>query len=91
MNVRCFYCGWNFNLTPAEIATAGAEADASRATTYMVHCPKCRRAIKVPVKQMRRFVPRGGIAQPAPASGSESAPPAEEAAGETGAEESGTP
>jgi hypothetical protein len=40
------------------VAQAVAEADEKKQKHYGVECIKCRKLIKVPVKQMRRFVPR---------------------------------
>ena len=31
--------------------------NAGKKTTESVDCPKCRKVIKVPIKQMRRYVP----------------------------------
>ena len=58
MNVRCSYCRNSFNLSRDYIAHAVAVADENRQKHVTVECIKCRKMIKVPVKQMRRFVPR---------------------------------
>lgn len=58
MQVRCQRCGWSINLSRDFIAAAVAEADEKKLKHSMVECTKCRHAIKVPVKQMRRFAPR---------------------------------
>ncbi len=58
MNIRCSYCRNSFNLGRDFIAHAVAEADEKRQKHVGVECIKCRKMIKVPVKQMRRFVPR---------------------------------
>lgn len=58
MNVRCPYCRNSFNLGRDIVAQGVAEADEKRQKYYVVECMKCRKAIKVSVKQMRRFVPR---------------------------------
>lgn len=58
MNVRCPFCRTSFNLSRDVVAQAVAEADEKKQKHYVVECIKCRKAIKVSVKQMRRFVPR---------------------------------
>ena len=58
MNVRCQFCRNSFNLGRDFVAQAVAEADEKKQKHYGVECIKCRKVIKVPVKQMRRFVPR---------------------------------
>lgn len=58
MNVRCPFCRTSFNLSREAVAQAVAEADEKRQKHHVVECIKCRKAIKVSVKQMRRFVPR---------------------------------
>lgn len=58
MNVRCPYCSTAFNLSRDFVAQAVAEADEKKQKHYGVECIKCRKLIKVPVKQMRRYVPR---------------------------------
>lgn len=58
MNVRCPFCRTSFNLSRDVVAQAVAEADEKKQKHYVVECMKCRKAIKVSVKQMRRFAPR---------------------------------
>jgi len=58
MNVRCTYCRNSFNLSRDFVGPAVAEADEKRQKHVNVECIKCRKMIKVPVKQMRRFIPR---------------------------------
>jgi hypothetical protein len=47
-----------FTLSREAVAAALEEVEQSRARHYDVDCPKCRRQIKVPVKNIRRFRPR---------------------------------
>ncbi|MFN2190631.1 MAG: hypothetical protein ACK2T3_17865 [Candidatus Promineifilaceae bacterium] len=57
MNVRCSYCRHSFTLSRDYIAMAVAEADEHRQKYTSIECINCRKHIKVPVSQMRRFVP----------------------------------
>jgi hypothetical protein len=79
MTVRCFRCGMHFQLNRAVIEQAVASAEASHAKTYSVECVKCRHVNKVPIAQMRRFVPRpapvaAGSAMPASPEGAPASP-----------------
>ena len=58
MNVRCPFCRASFNLSRDFVVQAVAEATEKKLKHYGVECIKCRKLIKVPVKQMRRHVPR---------------------------------
>jgi Zn finger protein HypA/HybF involved in hydrogenase expression len=55
MQVRCQKCGWNFTLGQETIANIMNEIQEARPTHYMLDCPKCRHAIKVQTKRIRRF------------------------------------
>jgi hypothetical protein len=57
MHIRCSYCRHSFNLSRDYMAQAVAEADENRKKYASVECIKCRKQIKVPVSQMRRYVP----------------------------------
>ena len=58
MNVRCPFRRTSFNLSREFVIQAVAEADEKKQKYHGVECIKCRKVIKVSVKQMRRFVPR---------------------------------
>lgn len=58
MQIRCQRCGYMFTLSREAVAAALEEVEQTQAKHYDVACPKCRRQIKVPVKNMRRFQPR---------------------------------
>ena len=58
MNVHCQFCRNSFNLGRDYIGEAVAEADEKRQKYHAVECPKCRKMLKVPIKQMRRFAPK---------------------------------
>ncbi|MFQ5408166.1 MAG: hypothetical protein ACE5FI_07065 [Anaerolineales bacterium] len=66
MRIRCQYCSWMVVLKPGEMAAGIASARDSKSPHYVLNCPKCRRALKVSVKQMRRQLPPG-FEIPAPA------------------------
>lgn len=70
---RCQYCGWSFQLTSDVVAAALATAEANHARHHVEHCPRCRKGLKIPLDQLRRHVPAGGLAA-APAPGSEPTP-----------------
>ena len=54
INVTCFKCGWKFALDEEAIAESQAEAEASSPRHYVVECPRCRKANKVPLQRGRR-------------------------------------
>lgn len=58
MHVRCSYCRHAFNLGREYLVEAVAEAAEKRQKYHAIECPNCRKLIKIPIKQMRRFVPR---------------------------------
>jgi len=45
------------NMSRELMATAVEEADEKKLRYYQIECAKCRHAIKVPLKQIRRFAP----------------------------------
>lgn len=57
MNVRCPYCRHSFNLSRDYLVQAVAEAEEKRQKYDSVECLNCRKQIKVPISQMKRFVP----------------------------------
>lgn len=67
MHIRCTYCSHSFNLSRDYVGMALAEAAQKRQNYHGVECINCRKLIKVPVRQMKRYAP----------------PPEEEAAEET--------
>lgn len=58
MQVRCQRCGYMFTLSREAVAAALEEVEQSQARHYDVVCPKCRRQIKVRVKDLERLRPR---------------------------------
>jgi len=58
MQVRCQRCGYMFTLGRQAVDAALEEVKQTQAKHYNVDCPKCRRQIKVPVKDLQRAQPR---------------------------------
>jgi hypothetical protein len=66
---RCQYCSWAFQMSPEAVAAALAVADATQARHHVEHCPRCRKALKIPVDQLRHHAPiNAPAASPAPIS-----------------------
>ncbi len=64
---RCQYCSWAFQLSSDAVAAALAAADATQARHHVEHCPRCRKALKIPVDQLRHHAPLSApAASPAP-------------------------
>ncbi len=55
MHVRCSYCNQSFNLSRDFVVDALAEAQEKGQKYYGVECINCRKLIKVPLAQMRRY------------------------------------
>lgn len=58
MHVRCTFCRNSFNLTRDYLVDAAAKAADKRQKYHVVECINCRKMIKVPIKQMKRYLPR---------------------------------
>lgn len=58
MNIRCNFCGHSFSLSRDFMATAVPQAQEKKQKSVVVECANCRKQVKVPVRQMQRFVPR---------------------------------
>lgn len=57
MHVRCTYCRQSNNLSRDFLVQALVEAQEKKLKYYKVECINCRKQIKVPVSQMKRYVP----------------------------------
>jgi hypothetical protein len=54
IKVRCFKCGNAFQLTEQYVANAlAAEEITQKPSHYTAECPRCRQAIKIPLKRVR--------------------------------------
>ena len=60
MQVRCQRCGFMLTLSHAALVAALEDLDQTQAKHYNVECSKCRRQIKVPAKDIKRFRPPEG-------------------------------
>jgi DNA-directed RNA polymerase subunit RPC12/RpoP len=58
MHVRCTYCRHSFNLSRDYLVNAVSEATEKRQKYHGIECPNCRKLIKIPLRQMKHFVPR---------------------------------
>lgn len=58
MQVRCQRCHHMFTMSRDELQIAAEEISKTKVKHYNVECPKCRRQVKVPVKSMKRFLPK---------------------------------
>jgi uncharacterized protein with PIN domain len=58
MQVRCQRCNYMFTLSREAMTAALEEVKETHAKHYNVECPKCRRQIKMSVKNMQRSQPR---------------------------------
>src|SRR4030042_1116690 len=54
---RCQYCSWAFQMSSDTVVAALAAADATQARHHVEHCPRCRKALKIPVDQLRHHAP----------------------------------
>jgi len=58
MHVRCSYCRHSFNLSKDYMTQAVSDAAERRQKYHGAECPNCRKLIKFPIKQMKRYLPR---------------------------------
>ncbi|WP_420632303.1 hypothetical protein [Candidatus Leptofilum sp.] len=58
MNVRCNYCRQSFNLSRDYLADAVAKSAEKKQKYHTVECINCRKMIKVPMAQMKRYAPQ---------------------------------
>jgi DNA-directed RNA polymerase subunit RPC12/RpoP len=66
MHIRCSYCRHSFNIGRDYIGEAVKTAAEKRQRYHGLECPNCRKLIKVPIKQMRRFAPRPSLEEEKP-------------------------
>lgn len=58
MNVRCNFCGHSFSISREFMAEAVPQALEKKQKSVVVECANCRKQVKVPVRQMQRYMPR---------------------------------
>ena len=85
MNTRCYRCGWSFSMNREALEEAAASGVGQKA--YVIHCPRCRQTIRIPMDQIVRALPAGWT--PA-AAGDQPAGPAEGMAEHTAEAAAGT-
>lgn len=57
-SIRCGNCKQLINMKPDEMRTAIAETEAAGNVSYQMPCPKCRRPVRIPLKQLKLKLPR---------------------------------
>ncbi len=57
MNTRCYRCGWSFSLSREAMEEAAVSSVGQKA--HVIHCPRCRQAIRVPMDQILHALPPG--------------------------------
>ena len=57
MHIRCTNCRHAFNLSRDYIVQALEESSDTKLKYHAVECINCRKMIKVPLKQLRRYAP----------------------------------
>ena len=57
MHVRCSYCRHSFNLSRDYLAQALGEVEEKHQKYHMVECINCRKKIKIPAAQIKRYAP----------------------------------
>jgi hypothetical protein len=93
MNIRCAFCQTPYTLSRVAMLDALQEVDSQNLTHYDAHCPRCRRATRIPRQRLEMAMPnwreelkqfekemKEHPQQEAPLPGSESTPVAEAAA-----------
>ena len=58
MQIRCQRCNYMFTLGREAVAAALEEVKETQVKHYNVDCPKCRRQVKIPIKNLQRGQPR---------------------------------
>ncbi len=58
MNVRCNFCGHSFSLSREFLVAAVPQAQEKKQKSVVIECPHCRKHVKVPVRQLQRYLPR---------------------------------
>jgi hypothetical protein len=58
MNIRCAFCQTPYTLSRVAMLDALQEVDAKNLTHYDAHCPRCRRATRVPRQRLEMAMPK---------------------------------
>ena len=63
-SIRCNYCRQLINLKTEQVREAVQEVEAKHETFYDLHCPKCRRLVKIPLRDLKKKLPVEAAAPP---------------------------
>jgi hypothetical protein len=57
MNIRCSFCQTPYTLSRVAMLDALQEVDSQKLTHYDAHCPRCRRATRIPRQRLEMAMP----------------------------------
>ena len=57
MNIRCSFCQTPYTLSRVAMLDALQEVDSQNLTHYDAHCPRCRRATRIPRQRLEMAMP----------------------------------
>ena len=57
MNIRCAFCQTPYTLSRVAMLDALQEVDSQKLTHYDAHCPRCRRATRIPRQRLEMAMP----------------------------------
>lgn len=57
MNIRCAFCQTPYTLSRVAMLDALQEVDAKKLSHYDAHCPRCRRATRIPRQRLEMAMP----------------------------------
>ena len=57
MNIRCAFCQTPYTLSRVAMLDALQEVDSHNLTHYDAHCPRCRRATRIPRQRLEMAMP----------------------------------
>jgi hypothetical protein len=58
LNIRCAFCQTPYTLSRVTMLDALQEVDAQKLTHYDAHCPRCRRATRIPRQRLEMAMPK---------------------------------
>ena len=57
LNIRCAFCQTPYTLSRVTMLDALQEVDSQKLTHYDAHCPRCRRATRIPRQRLEMAMP----------------------------------
>ena len=57
LNIRCAFCQTPYTLSRVTMLDALQEVDAQKLSHYDAHCPRCRRATRIPRQRLEMAMP----------------------------------